>query len=64
MSRKSLRIAGVEPNVRRSFRLAGLDPEPEPEPVPPKQCDYSIIEAAKNEARSEIKKRIDERFQR
>lgn len=56
--RKSRRIAGLEPDDRRSFRIAGLDPDGR---APPKEYDYSIIEAAKKEARDAIEKRIEER---
>jgi len=53
MSRKSLRIAGVEPNVRRSFRLAGLDPLEDPvkfQDSPKKETDVSEIYRRANEA--------------
>ena len=60
MSRRSLRIAGIEPDVRRSLRLAGLDPlQPEPVEFETEPYDYAIIEEAKREARAEIYRRAD-----
>lgn len=56
--KKNLRVLDVP---RRSLRLAGSDPEPIPVPQP-KKFDYSKIEAAKQYARDEMVKRLNERL--
>ena len=63
MSRKSLRIAGLEPDTRKSLRLAGLDPEFKGlEDRHRVQVDYTVIEHVKAEVRVEKARRAEARI--
>jgi hypothetical protein len=66
MSRKSRRIAGLDPDSRKSMRLAGLDPEfkgLEDIARHRVQVDYSVIEQVKAEVRAEEIRRAEARIE-
>lgn len=72
MSRKSRRIAGMEPDVRRSFRLAGLDPlecrleskVPSDVSVDPVPVDVSEIYRRADDAAARYEQRYYSRVER